>query len=133
MASSTQAGTRSTFNAEASTDLSGDANLGLAIALDANGDAILAVDATGDDCIGPLYDGGRNAGDPVSVTVDGPALFAGGAAINEADMCRSHSDSEWRPIGAADDNATCLAFQAGADGELFSGLVIHARGHAATP
>lgn len=116
-----------TLNAEASTDLSANTQIGRGIGVDANGDAeLLGAGATQLDCVGVLVDGGIVAGDPVTVVAGGSALCLAGAAgaANEGDYMTSDAAAGIVPVGAAHVIVFVQALQAVANNDLFWGLVI---------
>ena len=116
-----------TLNAEASTDLSANTQIGRGIGLDANGDAaLLGAGASGLDAAGILVDGGIVAGDPVTIVALGSALCLAGAAgaANEGDYMTSDAAAGIVPVGAGNVIVFVQAFQAVANNDLFWGLAM---------
>ncbi len=124
MSMATQQGDKITMRAAAATDLSADSNIGLAAATDANGDAVLA-GAAGADFMGVILDGGRNAGDNVTIGITGSFLCKAGAAINEGDKLTIEAGGRWIPASDAGDKLCGIAVQAAADLDLFHVIIVH--------
>ena len=104
-----------TLNAAAATDLSPNANRGLIAVLDANGDAVLAgASGTGTDFAGAILDGGRAAGDPISIVALGSALCQFGAAADEGAYCGTAADAQLVVVAAANEMVVAQALQVGA-------------------
>lgn len=120
-----QTGFTATFRAEAATNLSGAANIGLAVAVNTAGRLVLATSATGVGFAGILLDGGLAAGGECLVCVLGPCKIRLGAATNEGAFVRTAADSRMDPVNAANDFICGKVFQAGADGDEVDGMVLH--------